>query len=284
MKTLMTLGILLTMKDRFSPKVDRASRQLKSFNKAAERTKQMMTGLGTVALGSGAAITGMVKQTLGSYQELSSAQGEIKSLGINTDGIRVISEEAVRFSNQFAGTTAPQFVRASYQIKSGISSLSNAGVAEFTRLSALTGKATLSSTEQMTSLFATGYGIYRKQFESYGREHIKGWDKLTKEQKDIKFAETFASGIAGAVQAFKTNGIQMQSAIEGLGAAATTSNVPLKEQLAILGQLQKTKSGSESATMYRAFLSSAVGAGEKLKLNFLDANKQLKSTPIILKE
>ena len=40
--------------------------------------------------------------------------------------------------------------------------------------------------------------------------------------------------------------------------------------------------GSEAATKYRAFLNAAAGAQKKLKLQFLDSNKQLKSTPEIL--
>lgn len=53
------------------------------------------------------------------------------------------------------------FITAAYDIKSGIASLTDEGVAQFTELAALTGKATKSTTEEMGSLFATGYGIYK---------------------------------------------------------------------------------------------------------------------------
>ena len=97
--------------------------------------------------------------------------------------------------------------------------------------------------EQLTSFFATGYGIYAKQFDALSAKTVSGWKTLSQEAKDIKFGEYFAAGIAGAVKEFKTNGAQMQSAIENLGATATTSNVSLSEQLAILGTLQKSMSG-----------------------------------------
>lgn len=284
MKSVLTLGILLTGKDMLSPVIGRTNRRLGQLEKRAKAVGRIMTASATAGVAGSMVVGNSIKSLVSSYNELSQAQGEIRSLGIDADGIAIISNEATKFSNEFSGTTAPQFVRASYSIKSGISSLSDTGVAEFTRLSALTAKATLSTTGQMTSLFATGYGIYRKQFEQFAAKNIKGWNSLSKEARDIKFAEHFSAGIAGAVQAFKTNGNQMQSAIEALGATATTSNVPLKEQLAILGLLQKTKSGSESATMYRAFLTSATGASKKLKLQFLDANNQLKSTPKILEQ
>ena len=67
-----------------------------------------------------------------------------------------------------------------------------------------------------------------------------------------------------------------------LGATATNANVSMEEQLAILGQLQTTMSGSEAATKYKAFLNKAASAGEKLGLSFTDANNQLLSTPEIL--
>ena len=92
----------------------------------------------------------------------------------------------------------------------------------------------------------------------------------------------FSAGIARSVQQFKTDGSQMASAIQTLGASATTSNVPLEEQLSILGMLQATMSGSEAGTKYKAFLRSAAKGGEALGLSFTDANNQLLSMPEIL--
>jgi len=232
-------------------------------------------------LGLAAAVGGVINLR----SEVMQAQGELKSLKIGDVGIEKITAQAKKFSNEFAGTTTPQFIKAAYDIKSGISSLGDEAVGKFTRLAAITAGATKSSTEQMTSFFATGYGIYNKQFAEFGARTIKGWDKLSQEEKDIKFGESFSAGIGTAVQMFKTDGTKMQNAMETLGAAATTSNVPLSEQIAILGQMQKTfASGSEAATAYKGFLSGAVKAQEELGLEFLDSNNQLKSAPLILEE
>ena len=67
----------------------------------------------------------------------------------------------------------------------------------------------------------------------------------------------FSAGIATAVKNYKTSGSEMASAISALGATATNANVPLEEQLAIMGQLQTTMSGSEAATKYKSFLNQA---------------------------
>jgi phage-related protein len=94
----------------------------------------------------------------------------------------------------------------------------------------------------------------------------------------------FSAGISTAVKNYKTAGSEMASSISTLGATATNNKVPLEEQLAILGQLQTTMSGSEAATKYKAFLNAAASAGDKLKLSFVDANNQLLSTPEILEK
>ena len=282
---MLTLGVVLSAKDMLSPVLNKAFGKLGTFETKIKSVSGFLSKMGTVSLGAGVAIGSGIGNAINTYQELAKAQGEVESLGVSSKGIETITKQAREFSNQFGGTTAPQFVKSAYDIKSGIASLSDTGVAKFTYLSALTGKATKSSTEQMTSLFATGYGIYAKQFDAFGAKTIKGWNKLSQEEKDIKFGEAFSAGIAGAVQLFKTNGSEMQRAIENLGAMATTSNVPLAEQLAILGSMQKTfPSGSEAATAYKGFLSGAISAQEKLNLKFVDSNNQLLSAPKILEK
>ena len=195
------------------------------------------------------------------------ALGELASLGV--EDLDALESAARNFSDQWSGTTKADFISAAYDIKSGISSLSDEGVAEFTALAALTAKATKSTASEMTSLFATGYGIYKGYY-----------DDLT----DIQFGEMFSAGIAESVRAFKASGSGMAQGIQSLGASATTANVPLEEQLAILGMLQATMGGAEAGTKYKAFLRSAAKGGEALGLSFLDANNQLLSMPEILEQ
>ncbi|EMJ7098650.1 phage tail tape measure protein [Vibrio parahaemolyticus] len=275
---------------RYNSQLEQQQQQLadvaKQQQKTAEltqRNKDMRMSAGVDAVGVSAAVFG-IKKLVDAYGEISSAQGEIQSLGIDEAGIASITAKAKAFSNEWAGTTQAEFIRASYDIKSGISTLSDAAVGEMTRIAALTAGATKSTTAQMTSLFASGYGIYRKQFDQFGAQVIDGWEELSAAERDMKFGEYFSAGIASSVQAFKTDGANMSAAISNLGAAATSANVPFAEQLSILGQLQATMSGSEAATKYRAFLGNAAKAADKLGLEFLDANDNLRSMPEILEE
>ena len=210
-------------------------------------------------------IAGSLGVCVGSTLETQKALGELASVGV-TD-MQALASAAEEFSGQWAGTTKAEFISAAYDIKSGISSLTDTGVAEFTKLAALTGKATKSTTAEMTSLFATGYGIYKE---------------LYADLSDMQFGEVFSAGIAASVKNFKTTGSGMAQAISTLGATATTAKVPLAEQLSILGMLQATMTGSEAGTKYRAMMQAAAIAGQKLGLQFMDSNNQLLSMPEIL--
>lgn len=263
--------------------LDAVAKRQAALKNITDRNKGIRANAMGDAVGVTAALYAAQRLTA-AYGEVTDAQGEIGSLGIDSSGIDSITKAAREFSNQWAGTTQAEFIRASYDIKSGISSLGDEAVGQFTRIAALTAGATKSSTAEMTSLFASGYGIYRKQFDQFAAGTIEGWEKLSAEEKDIRFGEYFSAGIASSVKAFKTDGQNMSAAISNLGAAATSANVSFAEQLSILGHLQATMSGSEAATKYRAFLTNAAKASDELGLSFIDANNNLRSMPDILSE
>lgn len=268
MESIFKLSVMVNMVDNMTSKVKNVNKSTEVLKKGVEKLnlkfKEMVKSSSIVGLASYSLTKSLLSPVTATF-ETQKALGELSSVGI--ENLEVLEESAKKFSNEFAGTTKSQFLTAAYDIKSGISSLSDEGVAKFTELAGLTAKATKSTTEEMTSLFATGYGIYKNFYSDLS---------------DIEFGEMFSSGISKSVQQFKTTGSEMASAISSLGAAATNSNVPLEEQLSILGMLQATMSGSEAGTKYVSFLSNAASAGEKLGLKFTDANNQLLSMPEIL--
>lgn len=227
------------------------------LDRFANSAKQLGV-LGGILTGVGAAMTGFAALAASTTIRTQEALGEMASLGFQD--LDLLENAASRFSSEFAGTGKADFIRAAYDIKSGIASLSDQGVADFTRLSAMTARATKSSVDQMTSLFATAYGIYK---DFYG------------EMSDTQFGELFSGGLAAAVQQFKTTGPGMAAAISRLGAAATTAMVPMEEQLSVLGMLQATMSGEEAGTKYKQFMLNTARAGQQLGLSFTDARGQL---------
>ena len=270
LESIVKLSLVMNMVDHLSgPLAGIASRVGADVSKldALGQTFGGFIKAGTAMQGAGSQITSAVLAPVEATFETRRALGELASLGV--EDLDALESAARNFSDQWSGTTKADFISAAYDIKSGISSLSDEGVAEFTALAALTAKATKSTASEMTSLFATGYGIYKGYY-----------DDLT----DIQFGEMFSAGIAESVRAFKTSGTGMAQGIQSLGASATTANVPLEEQLAILGMLQATMGGAEAGTKYKAFLRSAAKGGEALGLSFLDANNQLLSMPEILEQ
>lgn len=267
MESVYRLSVVLGMNDGLTSNLSSVTSSVTDSTKKLNDAFGTVQKAGAALTGVGAGIIGAGLATVKSTFDIQDALGELSSLGV-TD-LKAVESAAKSFSDTWAGTTKSDFITAAYDIKSGIASLTDEGVAQFTELAALTGKATKSTTEEMGSLFATGYGIYKSSYE---------------DMSDLEFGEMFSAGISTAVKNYKTAGSEMASSISALGATATNNNVPLEEQLAILGQLQTTMSGSEAATKYKSFLNQAASAGEKLGLTFTDANNNLMSTPQILEQ
>lgn len=268
MQTLYQLSLVVNMIDNLSAparqiaaSADQASSRLDNFIQKS----QGLVKSGTAMMLLGKEVTTAVLSPVKATFQTQSAIGELASLGIKD--MESLTNSAKKFSDTWSGTTQADFITAAYDIKSGIASLSDEGVAKYTEMAGLTAKATKATTAEMTSLFATGYGIYKNFYSDLS---------------DEQFGEVFSAAISESVRAFKTSGSEMAQAIQSLGASATTANVPLEEQMSILGMLQATMSGSEAGTKYRAFIKSAAKAGDELGLSFTDANNQLLSMPQIL--
>lgn len=268
LESVFKLSVVMSMIDQLSgPMATVASKVGANVDKldAYSRTLGNIAKAGAVMQETGSQILGAVLEPVEATFETRRALGELASLGVQDLG--AVEDAARSFSDSWAGTTKSDFISAAYDIKSGIASLSDEGVARYTELSGLTAKATKATIGEMTSLFATGYGIYKGYYDDLS---------------DIEFGELLSAGISQSVKQFKTTGSEMGSAIESLGAAATNANVPMEEQLTILGMLQATMSGSEAGTKYAAFLQAAAKGGKELGLSFLDSNNQLKSMPEII--
>jgi TP901 family phage tail tape measure protein len=253
----------------------------KRLGEIKQRNSDMKMSATGDAIGVGVAIAG-AKQLVDAYGEVVTARNDGLALGLDEAGIDSITAKAKEFSNMWSGTTQKEFIDGAVEIKSAIDTLGAEAIGDFTKIAALVAKSTKSTTAEMTSLMSTGYGVYRRQFDDFGKAVVAGWDKMSAEERDIEFGKYFAAGLVETVNVFKSDGQQMSAALTNLGATATSANIPFAEQLAILGQLQLTMSGSEAATKYRSFIGAAAGASEKLGVSFMDANDKLLSMPAIL--
>ncbi len=246
----------------------------REVNQEVDTTNRALEGIGqTVKKVVGLMVINKAAKTLinlstdwvNEYAKTQTAIGDMASLGYESS--ELLRQTAIDFSNKWAGTTREGFISAAYSIKSGVASLTDEGVAQFTELAGLTAKATKATVEEMTALFATGYGIYRDLYSD-----------------DFEFGEAFASGISKGIQLFKTSGSQMSGYLSTLGASAAQAGAQLDEVISIGGTLQATMTGSEAATKYNSFLKNAVKAAGELGMQFTDNHNRLLPTVEIIEQ
>lgn len=228
------------------------------------RFGRLALAMAPVGLAAGAVVGGLaLLATSGLATE--KALGELATLGVKD--LAAVEETARQASNSMAGLTKDQFITAAYDIKSGISSLSDEGVASFTALAAKTAQATKATVADMTNLGATAYGIHKRMYAQLS---------------DSDFGAMLYAGVASSVQAFKTTGAAMNQAMSNLGAAATQAKRPLEEQLAVLGTLQNSMEASVAGTAYKSFFRDASKGFKELGIQATDAFGQMKSMPDLL--
>lgn len=267
------LGIIVSMKDAFSQNAGRVQSSMQSLDATVAASSERMTRnldriqKGTMMIGAGLALMAVPVGLVASTAATQKALGEMASLGIKD--LRALEDASESFTNTWAGYSKAEFISAAYDVKSALSALSDEAVGTFSAMAALTAKATKASIQEMVGTFTTGYGIFKP---------------IMADMTDMEWAKAFSGAMAQTVASFKTTGAQMAEAVKNIGAVAAASNIPLQEQLAILGQLQTTMPGSEAGTLYKAFIMKAAEAGEQLGLSFVDSTGRLKRVIPILQE
>ncbi|MFB9847229.1 phage tail tape measure protein [Oceanisphaera arctica] len=239
--------------------VDKVTRPIQGINDQIRQTgdlgRQSMDRIvGGVA---GLAASGVaLYQALMPAIEMDRVLGEVKSLGVVQQDLDLLSQTATEFSIEF-GKSATEFVGAAYDIKSAMGELSGDELAGITKASAVLAAATKADTATITSYMGTMYGVFKRQADAMGKDN---------------FAAMVAGQTAQAVESFKTTGAEMSAAFTSIGATGTAAGASMAEQMAVLGTLQATMSGSEAGTKYKSFLNGIAGAQDKLNMSFVDGN------------
>ncbi|WP_067095607.1 phage tail tape measure protein [Marinomonas atlantica] len=250
-KLMLTIGLL-----------DKVTKPMRGIQRTIQQvTSQSRKAFESTAAGVTALIgaAGTFMATVNPANDLNSALREVSSLDVADDTLKKLNEAGLQYSIEF-GDSAANYVRSAYDIQSAIAGLTGDDLPRFTTAAGTLAKATKASVGDITSYVGTMYGIFQKQADQMG----KG-----------EWVEQLAGKTAAAVQMFKTTGPEMASAFESLGAGAQTMGVSLQEQMAVLGSLQATMSGSEAGTKYGAFLEGLAGAQSDLGLNFNDSSGNL---------
>lgn len=235
-----------------------ANKVFKTIDKINRRTQ---AGMAKVVSG-GAGLYGVarsLKAMLSPSIEMDRAIGQVKSLDVADTSLKKLERTALRFSIRW-GESATEFVSSAYDIQSAINGLTGVELSSFTNASGVLSKATKSDISTITDYVGTMYGIFQNQAAEMGKAN---WVNL------------LAGQTATAVQMFKTTGSEMSAAFVSLGADATSMKILMNEQMAILGTLQATMSGSEAGTKYKSFLAGVGKAQKTLGLEFTDSHGRM---------
>ncbi|EJS0370809.1 phage tail tape measure protein [Vibrio alginolyticus] len=241
--------------DQISKPLGNIQRNLNDVtNTYRQGTHTMMAGAAGM-VGAGFAL----QQALMPAIEMDRALGEVKSLGVADDQLKTLTQTAMKFSVEY-GKSATEFVAASYDIKSAMGDMTGDELAGVTRSSAILAAATKADTATITNYMGTMYSVFKDQADRIGKDN---------------WAEQVAGMTAKSVERFKTTGQGMSDAFKGVGALGKTHGVAIQEQMAVLGLLQGSMTGSEAGTRYKAFMNGVVKAQDKLGMAFTDSNGKM---------
>ncbi len=241
--------------DQISKPLGNIQRNLNDVtNTYRQGTHTMMAGAAGM-VGAGFAL----QQALMPAIEMDRALGEVKSLGVADDQLKNLTQTAMKFSVEY-GKSATEFVAASYDIKSAMGDMTGDELAGVTRSSAILAAATKADTATITNYMGTMYSVFKDQADRIGKDN---------------WAEQVAGMTAKSVEMFKTTGQGMSDAFKGVGALGKTHGVAIQEQMAVLGLLQGSMTGSEAGTRYKAFMNGVVKAQDKLGMSFTDSNGKM---------
>lgn len=246
------LEFIVDLLDRVSGPVGKIQKTLRTLGNASQNA-MMQIGTGAAGVwGAVQAYDGLV----GPAREVNLAVGEVASLGTSQDALDALTRQALDYSIKY-GEAASGFISSSYDIQSAIAGLEGTDLATFTNSSNVLAKATKADAATITNYVGTMYGIFGQQAKAMGK---------------AAWVEQLTGQTATAVQMFKTTGQEMSAAFTSVGANATAAGIDASEQMAVLGTLQATMSGSEAGTKYKAFLAGVGNAQKSLNMKLTDSN------------
>ncbi|EAW1170036.1 phage tail tape measure protein, partial [Salmonella enterica subsp. enterica] len=230
----------------------------------AEKSKAafMQIGGGVLALaGTGMAIRGALSPAIEMYDALNDAA----SKGIDDQALKAVQRDALRFSTTY-GASAVEFVQSTESINSAIAGLTGNELPKVTKVANTLAFALKSTAAETAEFMGQMFGNFSADAERLGK---------------VQFAEQLAGKMVYMRKTFGTEMATIKDLMEGARGVGTNYGVGLDEQLAVLGQLNRTL-GTEASSAYEGFMTGAVEGAKKLGLSFTDATGKMLSMPEML--
>ncbi|EBU7355558.1 phage tail tape measure protein [Salmonella enterica subsp. enterica serovar Poona] len=255
------LDFTLSLIDKLSRPLKQAQSSVTGF---AEKSKAafMQIGGGVLALaGTGMAIRGALSPAVEMYDALNDAAAK----GIDDQALKAVQRDALRFSTTY-GASAVEFVQSTESINSAIAGLAGNELPKVTKVANTLAFALKSTAAETAEFMGQMFGNFSADAERLGR---------------VQFAEQLAGKMVYMRKVFGTEMGTIKDLMEGARGVGTNYGVGLDEQLAVLGQLNRTL-GTEASSAYEGFMTGAVEGAKKLGLSFTDATGKMLSMPEML--
>ncbi|ELL6059222.1 phage tail tape measure protein [Salmonella enterica] len=255
------LDFTLSLIDKLSRPLKQAQSSVTGF---AEKSKAafMQIGGGVLALaGTGMAIRGALSPAVEMYDALNDAAAK----GIDDQALKAVQRDALRFSTTY-GASAVEFVQSTESINSAIAGLAGNELPKVTKVANTLAFALKSTAAETAEFMGQMFGNFSADAERLGK---------------VQFAEQLAGKMVYMRKVFGTEMGTIKDLMEGARGVGTNYGVGLDEQLAVLGQLNRTL-GTEASSAYEGFMTGAIEGGKKLGLSFTDATGKMLSMPEML--
>lgn len=216
----------------------------------------------------GAALWGVgqgIKGALGPAIEMYDALQEQSARGIDDSALKAVAKDANTFAMTY-GKGAVEFVQSTAQINAAISGLTGDELPKVTRVANLMAAAVGSTAAESAEFMGQMFGNFREEADKAGK---------------VQFAEQLAEKMSFMRQRFGVEMGVVKDLMEGARGVGTNYGVGLNEQLAVMGELQRTL-GTEASGAYEGFLTGAEDGAKKLGMTFKNSAGQMLSMPEIL--
>ncbi|MER3364082.1 phage tail tape measure protein [Providencia rettgeri] len=248
--------------------IDNITKPIRQVQSAVSNfARDSQVAFGKIAVG-GAGLAGAfwsIKSILDPAIEMNDAMMSASLQGIDDGIMSKVSKDALKFASQY-GKSSIDFVNSTTAISKAINNVTQQDLPQLTRITNTTAAALKATSTEATEYMGQMFNQFESQANTVGH---------------VKFAEDLAGKAVYMSKAFGVSMAEITGLMEGAKNAGTQFGVGIDEQLAVLGELQRTL-GGESSGAYEAFLKTASDSGKKLGLSFVNASGQMLSMPEML--
>lgn len=256
-----SLDFTLSLIDNVTQPLKQAQSALSNFaNESQKAFTQSAIGVAGLA-GALFSLKGLLDPALQMNEALQTASLQ----GVDASAMKNVTQAAMKFSAQY-GKSSVEFTQSALTIRKAIQGVADNELPYLTTVTNTTATALKSTADETTAYM----GQMFSQFSTYANQVGKS-----------QFAEELAGKALYMSQAFGTSMADITGLMEGARSAGTHFGVGIDEQLAVLGELQRTL-GSEASSAYEGFMTGAADGAKKLGLSFVDASGKMNSLPEML--